>query len=396
MWTWIAGAAAGVVVITAWAARERRWRDRLREQSLRMAELRTQRHLALVEERSKQQALLDSMLEGVLVLDAEGRVEHANPALLRLLGLEAEPRGRPVDHGIPVPGMAELARRAVQHGRITDHEVELPGPTPRAFQLNAVALRDPDRILAGTLFVFHDLTQHKRLEEQRREFVANVSHELRTPLSLIKGYTETLLGGAMEQRDTLVRFLQTIDRHADRLTFLIEDLLTISRLESGQVIMNIQPTTLGDVVDAVLDDLRRKAQERSVQLRNEVPPGLRVHGDGDRLQQVVLNLVDNAIKYGKAGGNVVIGARAAEEDIVEAWVSDDGAGIPPGARDRIFERFYRADRGRSREQGGTGLGLSIVKHIVHAHGGEVRVASEVGQGTTFFFTLPRVNDEVLG
>ena len=396
MWTWILGILAGVTVITAWAARERRWRERLRDQSLRLAQLRTQRHLELVEEQSRQQALLDSMLEGVLVLDPEARVEHMNPALLRLLGLESEGRGRPAADFIPIPGIAELARRAVQQGRISDHEVELPGPARRAFQVNAVALRDPDRILAGTLFVFHDLTQHKRLEEQRREFVANVSHELRTPLSLIKGYTETLLGGAMDQRDTMVRFLQTIDRHADRLTFLIEDLLTISRLESGQVVMNMQPTLLREVVDAVLNDLRRKALDRSVTLRNEVPPLMRVHADGDRLQQVVLNLVDNAIKYGRASGQVVVGARATEEDIVEASVADDGQGIPQEARDRIFERFYRVDRGRSREQGGTGLGLSIVKHIIHAHGGEVRVASEVGKGTTFSFTLPRVNEDLPG
>lgn len=394
MWAWIAGLAAGMGVAMAWAARERRWRERWRDQSLRMAELRTQRHLELVEEQSKQQALLDSMLEGVLVLDPEGRVEHMNPALLRLLALGSEGRGQPAAGVVPVPGMAELALRAVRQGRITDHEVELPGPPRRTFQVNGVALRDADRILAGTLFVFHDLTQHKRLEEQRRDFVANVSHELRTPLSLIKGYTETLLGGAMDQRETMVRFLQTIDRHADRLTFLIEDLLTISRLESGQVIMNMQPTVLRDLVGHVIEDLRRKAGERSVQLRNEVPQAMRVHGDGDRLQQVVLNLVDNAIKYGRPGGQVVIGARSTEEDIVEAWVTDDGQGIPPEACERIFERFYRVDRGRSREQGGTGLGLSIVKHIVHAHGGEVRVASEPGRGTTFSFTLPRVNDEV--
>ncbi|MFM8420392.1 MAG: sensor histidine kinase [Verrucomicrobiota bacterium] len=157
--------------------------------------------------------------------------------------------------------------------------------------------------------------------------------------------------------------------------------------------MNLQPTSLRDVADAVLVDLRRKAQERSVTLRNDVPEAIRVHGDGDRLQQVVLNLVDNAIKYGKPGGSVSIGARATQEDIVEAWVTDDGHGIPPEACDRIFERFYRVDRARAREQGGTGLGLSIVKHIIHAHGGEVRVASEVGKGTTFSFTLARVNDE---
>jgi two-component system phosphate regulon sensor histidine kinase PhoR len=258
--------------------------------------------------------------------------------------------------------------------------------------VNAVALRDPDRLLAGTLFVFHDLTQYKRLGEQRREFVANVSHELRTPLSLIKGYTETLLGGAKEDPETSTRFLQIIDKHADRLTFLIEDLLTISKLESGQVIMNLQPTNLHEIAAQVVDDLRVKAAERATQLRNEIPEALRIHGDGDRLQQVLSNLVDNAIKYGRPGGRVVVGARSLHEDIVEAWVADDGVGIPAEARERIFERFYRVDKGRSREQGGTGLGLSIVKHIVQAHGGDVRVESEPGRGSCFYFTLPRVNE----
>jgi two-component system phosphate regulon sensor histidine kinase PhoR len=315
-----------------------------------------------------------------------------NPALLRYLALTNEFRGKPAAEVVPVPAIDDLARRTIQQGRLTDHEVEIPGESPRTFQINAVALRDPDRLLVGTLFVFHDLSQHKRLAEQRREFVANVSHELRTPLSLIKGYTETLLGGAKEDSETSTRFLQIIDRHADRLTFLIEDLLTISRLESGQVIMNLHPIPLRPAVERTVEDLRRKAEERHTVLRNEVPEHLLVHGDGDRLQQVVLNLVDNAIKYGRSGGTVVVGARACEEDIVEVWVADDGMGIPPEARDRIFERFYRVDRGRSREQGGTGLGLSIVKHIILAHGGEVRVDSAVGRGTSFYFTLPRVNE----
>jgi two-component system phosphate regulon sensor histidine kinase PhoR len=332
------------------------------------------------------------MVEGVLLLDPQGKVEHMNPALVRLFGLSGEIRGKPVAEAVPLPGLAELAQRTVQQGRLTDQELELPGEFPKTLQVNAVALRDPDRLLAGTLFVFHDLTQYKRLGEQRREFVANVSHELRTPLSLIKGYTETLLGGAKEDPETSTRFLQIIDKHADRLTFLIEDLLTISKLESGQVIMNLQPTNLHEIAAQVVDDLRVKAAERATQLRNEIPEALRIHGDGDRLQQVLSNLVDNAIKYGRPGGRVVVGARSLHEDIVEAWVADDGVGIPAEARERIFERFYRVDKGRSREQGGTGLGLSIVKHIVQAHGGDVRVESEPGRGSCFYFTLPRVNE----
>lgn len=392
MWLTISVGAIGVAVVFWLVRQEQQARSRLREVSLRLAELKTARHLELVEEQSKQQALLDSMVEGVLLLDAQARVEHMNPALLRLFGLTLEPRGRPVADVMPLPGIADLAQRTVQQGRLTDQELELPGEPVRTLQVNAVALRDPDRLLAGTLFVFHDLTQHKRLAEQRREFVANVSHELRTPLSLIKGYTETLLGGAMVDPETATRFLQIIDKHADRLTFLIEDLLTISRLESGQVIMNLQPTGLREIAAQVVDDLRVKAAERATVLRNEVPEHLLVHGDGDRLQQVLSNLVDNAIKYGRAGGRVVVGARSLHEDIVEAWVADDGVGIPAESQERIFERFYRVDKGRSRDQGGTGLGLSIVKHIVQAHGGDVRVESEIGKGSCFYFTLPRVNE----
>jgi len=392
MWIEIAVGASGVALISWLVRQEQMTRARLREALLRLAEFKTTRHLELVEEQSKQQALLDSMVEGVLLLDPQGRVEHMNPALVRLFGLNGEIRNKPVAEAVPLPGLAELAQRTVHQGRLTDQELELPGDSPKTLQVNAVALRDPDRLLAGTLFVFHDLTQYKRLGEQRREFVANVSHELRTPLSLIKGYTETLLGGAKEDPETSTRFLQIIDKHADRLTFLIEDLLTISKLESGQVIMNLQPTNLHEVAAQVVDDLRVKAAERATQLRNEVPEALRIHGDGDRLQQVLSNLVDNAIKYGRPGGRVVVGARSLHEDIVEAWVADDGVGIPAEARDRIFERFYRVDKGRSREQGGTGLGLSIVKHIVQAHGGDVRVESEPGRGSCFYFTLPRVNE----
>ncbi len=393
MWLEILVGLGLIGVILVLARKHRELKERFREASLRMAELKTQRHLALVEEQSKQQALLDSMVEGVLLLDPQGRVVHMNPALVRLFGLASEFRGVPVGVALPVPEMEGLARRTVQQGRLTDQELELGEDPVRTLQVNAVALRDPDRLLAGTLFVFHDLTQHKRLGEQRREFVANVSHELRTPLSLIKGYTETLLAGAKDDPDTTTRFLQVIDKHADRLTYLIEDLLTISQLESGQVIMNLQPTSLRAVVEQVVEDLKSKAADRGTQLRNDVPENVRIHGDGDRLQQVFSNLVDNAVKYGRPNGRVVIGARSMHEDIVEAWVADDGLGIPAEARERIFERFYRIDKGRAREQGGTGLGLSIVKHIVHAHGGEVRVESEVGKGSCFYFTLPRVTEQ---
>jgi two-component system phosphate regulon sensor histidine kinase PhoR len=258
----------------------------------------------------------------------------------------------------------------------------------RWVEVNAAAVPGRDGARHGAILIFHDLTRIKQLERTRQEFVANVSHELRTPLSLIKGFVETLLEGAKNDPDKATRFLQTIEKHTDRLTYLIEDLLTISRLESGQVVMNLHPVELRDEAQRVLDDLRSRADEKSSRLDNTVPAGLTARADADRLQQVLFNLVENAIKYGRTQGCVSVGGKRLPDGKVEMWVHDDGPGIPVEARDRVFERFYRVDRARSRETGGTGLGLSIVKHIVQAHGGEVWLSSELGAGTTFHFTLP--------
>jgi two-component system phosphate regulon sensor histidine kinase PhoR len=233
------------------------------------------------------------------------------------------------------------------------------------------------------------VTRLKELESIRKEFVGNVSHELRTPLSLIKGFAQTLLDGALHDPEQAARFLQKIDKHSDRLLFLIEDLLAISRLESGQVALNIQPVSLRDMAQRVVDDLGAPAAARQTALENRIPATLCVRADADRLPQVFFNLTENAIKYGKTAGRVILDARETEGQKVEVSVADDGPGIPPEAIGRIFERFYRVDRARSRESGGTGLGLAIVKHIVQAHGGEAWVKSELGKGASFHFTLPR-------
>jgi two-component system phosphate regulon sensor histidine kinase PhoR len=258
----------------------------------------------------------------------------------------------------------------------------------RWLEVNAAAVFDEQQQRQGTVVVFHDLTRLKKLERNREEFVANVSHELRTPLSLIKGYTETLLDGAKDNPEVSSKFLQTIDRNAERLKLLIEDLLTISELESGRIRLQLQPVALGPLIAKLCEDFKPRAASRQVSLVNQVPD-LTARADSDRVQQVLSNLVDNAIKYGGSDGTVTLRGRTTEDGAIELCVADDGPGIPPDARERIFERFYRLDKARSREQGGTGLGLSIVKHIIQSHGGKVWVESELGKGSRFYFSLPR-------
>ncbi|MFM7751201.1 MAG: sensor histidine kinase [Opitutaceae bacterium] len=215
-----------------------------------------------------------------------------------------------------------------------------------------------------------------------------MSHELRTPLSLIKSAAETLIDGGREDPAITARFLEIIDKHANRLTHLIDDLLLLARIDSGRVELNLRAVDLRAAAGDALDDAALIARAREVTLVNEVPSPLRAEADPERLRQVLANLIDNAIKYGRSGGTVTLRGRDAGGGMVEISVRDDGTGIPPEALSRVFERFYRVDKARSREQGGTGLGLAIVKNVVQAHGGDVRVESAAGRGTEFFLTLP--------
>jgi two-component system phosphate regulon sensor histidine kinase PhoR len=359
--------------------------DQQRELNTRKAE--HERIAAQIQ--AQQDAVFNSMVEGVLVLDGSGRIQLVNESLKKLFALETNVTGQTILEAFRLPELAALVKQLAVERRVQNHALELPGMDERWLQVNAAAVVDRTGAPAGAILVVHDLTRIKQLENTRQEFVANVSHELRTPLSLIKGYVETLLEGARDDSDKCTRFLQMIEKHTDRLTFLIEDLLTISRLESGRVAMNRHPVDLRNEAEHVVDDLRTRAAEKNVRLEIDVPEGLVASADADRLQQVLFNLIENAIKYGRQDGRVRIGAKPLEDQArVQVSVEDDGPGIPGDARERVFERFYRVDRARARESGGTGLGLSIVKHIVQAHGGEVWVKSELGEGTTFFFTLP--------
>lgn len=390
MWPTIALLALALALLAAGAW----WRERQRH-ARTLTELAHNRQreeaaesVAARQSRARRNALFDSMSDGVLLLDARGKIELMNAAFRRLFGLPAEGVGRKATELVRHPRFTALLETAARTGQALDEEIELTGVARTSLQLSATTLREPGKADAGTVVVAHDLTRLKRLENTRREFVANVSHELRTPLSVIKGSVETLLEGARDDPEISLRFLRTIEKHADRLAFLIEDLLTISRLEAGSITLQREEVRLRDLVERVFDDLRESIRRKPLQLENLVPEDLSAQADKARLQQVLVNLVENAIKYGHDGGHVWVEAHGAGPRWVEVQVRDDGPGIPAESLERIYERFYRVDKARSREQGGTGLGLAIVKHIVQSHGGEVRTESELGTGSVFRFTLP--------
>jgi two-component system phosphate regulon sensor histidine kinase PhoR len=279
-------------------------------------------------------------------------------------------------------------RRAAESS-VTNREVRLVNPVDRRVQVNAVPLR-LSATEVGVVMVLHDVTELRRLEQVRTEFVANVSHELRTPLTAIQGYLETLLSGALEEQENAQRFLEIVFRHTERLGRLLNDLTDLSNIELGRVSLKLAPTRLDEAVDAVLAIMSAKAKSGTVDLRSELPRDLPlVLADRDRLVQILLNLVDNAIKYTPEGGQVTVRVQEPDQGHIEIDVIDNGVGIPPADLPRITERFYRVDKARSRELGGTGLGLAIVKHLVFAHNGLLRIESEPGRGTTVRVWLSR-------
>ena len=380
-----------ILALAAAVAIHFRWRYQfLRQQQqvrAEMEELQRRHQQTTIDAKAQQQVLFNSMLEGLLLLDRNRRIYLANRAFKNLFGLKTELRGKTIMEALRIHELAALVERAESDGQVFDYELKLPELSERWLQVNAAAISNSAGEREGTILVFHDLTRLKQLERTREEFVANVSHELRTPLSLIKGYVETLLDGARNDPEVAERFLKIIERNTSRLDLLIQDLLAISALESGRVTLNLQPVPLRPLAEKVLADLKTRTNAKGVKLVNDLPE-LTAMADANRLEQVLANLVDNAIKYGRADGTVIVGGQQADADKLELFVQDDGPGIPPESLDRVFERFYRVDKARSREQGGTGLGLSIVKHIVQSHGGKVWVKSEPGKGATFFFTLP--------
>lgn len=377
-----------IAVLAAWrtASRRRRESDRIvlgLNGQLKQceAELRAQgEHTA---------ALLDRMVEGIIVTDRQGRIRIANRAAGSLFGFLPPAANRSVLEATHSHEIAALVSSLEAEPEVLDHELRLENVTAiRFIRVNLLALRTADGRHDGAIAVFHDVTRVRELEALRQEFVANVSHELRTPLSLIRSSVETLIDAWQDDPAVTSRFLAIIDRHAKRLTVLIDDLLLLSHLDSGRVQMSFRPVRLRNAAQDALNDAEMLAHARGVTFDNQIPEGIAAHADPDRLRQVLANLIDNAIKYGRSNGHVVLRGRTIDSARVEFSVHDDGPGIPDEAKDRIFERFYRVDKARSREQGGTGLGLAIVKNVVLAHGGQVRMESAPGCGAEFFVTLP--------
>ncbi len=338
-------------------------------------------------ERNRLDTILSSMGEGVMVTDNLGTVTMANPAFRTLFSLGEYVEGESLIEIIRQPALNDTLKKVLATGEEIQEEITLHTPEEKVVLTHWVPLLE-NGLMMGLVAVFHDISDIKRLEKVRRDFVANVSHELRTPVAVIKGYAETLISdGQKMDHEKAAHFSKIIYNHAERLTSLISDLLTLSQLESGKLGLNMQPTTILGALNRACSLLERKARDKEISLHKEIVEETpQVLADLGRLEQVFINLLDNAIKYTPLNGDIVVSA----EDLgtmVRIDVTDTGIGIPAKDLSRIFERFYRVDAARSREMGGTGLGLSIVKHIVQAHGGVISVESEQGKGSTFSFTL---------
>jgi two-component system phosphate regulon sensor histidine kinase PhoR len=339
---------------------------------------------AVRQERDHLMAILSSMSEGVLVVDGDGRALLVNPAFRRLFDLAGEVAGRPVLEIIRHPELARVVEDTLRLGESQGGQIELRSPERRTLLLASAALAGGER---GAVLVARDTTELTRVADMRRDFVANVSHELKTPLAAIRGYAETLQDGALDEPDTARRFNDRILSQCRRLQALLDDLLTLSRLEGVALPPEREPVDLHAVVRRSVEVLSAAAREKRVRVEVEETPVPTVPGDADALERLVLNLLDNAIKYNRPEGQVVLRLFQTGPDVF-LEVCDTGIGIPPESIPRIFERFYRVDKGRAREEGGTGLGLAIVKHVAQAHGGQVDVESRGGHGTTFRVRLP--------
>jgi two-component system, OmpR family, phosphate regulon sensor histidine kinase PhoR len=341
----------------------------------------------LTDERNRSAAILGSMVEGVAVISGEERILYCNQAFEQILELPAGiSQGRRLVEALRQAELVTAVRQILPSGDTFTGEVEVGTVRPRNFSITAAPVRATGSNSA--VLVLHDITELRRLERVRRDFVANVSHEFKTPLTAIQGFAETLLGGALEDKANRRRFLEIIREHAQRLARLTDDLLKLARIEAGQMEVKNQPVSVEDLVARCVETARLKAETKGLRINAFVPKDTPLaQGDAGQLNEVLQNLIDNAVQYTPAGGQIDV-AVTANGSTLTISVADTGIGIPQIDLERIFERFYRVDDARSRQEGGTGLGLSIARHIVEAHGGQLRVESEIGVGSRFYFTVP--------
>ena len=350
-------------------------------------ELLKKRIHSLENENSRIHAILNSMIEGVIAVDKDTRVLSLNPSADKIFNItSSRPLGKIFLEVFPNNDVAEVIAQVLGKGEFISKELALIWPVQKVFQVNASPIFESG-VVSSCLLVIHDISEIRRLETMRRDFVANVSHELKTPLTSIKGFVETLLEGALQDKENSIVFLNIVNNHVDRLNTLIDDLLELSHLESKEMVLNKEAFKLSGLVNEVVLGFKSQAKKKGVEIKSDLPPDLEILADRSKIEQVFNNLIHNAVKYNKDNGFVRIYSEQLM-DKIKITVEDSGSGIPAKDILRIFERFYRVDKARSRELGGTGLGLSIVKHIVELHSGSVGVESTEGIGSTFFFTIP--------
>lgn len=338
---------------------------------------------------SQLESVLDNMINGVMMIDPTGRIVLMSKRAEEILGFSArELVGRNYAEAKQQYELSQLIQEALASREHIKEEITFYFPEERLLELNLVPIHQENNEFSGLLLVLQDVTAIRRLERMRSEFVANVSHELKTPIAAVKGFAETLLGGAVNDEETARSFLQIIFDESDRLNRLIGDILALSKIESKRVPLYFSPVELDSFMLKTVTMMETEAARKSIKLDLQMENGLYVEADEDRLRQIMMNVIANGINYTPEGGKVSVNIRSLDEDHIRIQISDTGIGIPKKDLPRIFERFYRVDKARSRSSGGTGLGLSIVKHLIELHKGTISVTSEVGNGSTFVIELP--------
>lgn len=335
------------------------------------------------------ESVLDNMINGIVMIDRNGQIVLMNRRAEEVLGFSArELVGRHYAEAKQQYELSQMIQEGLKSKEHLREEITFYFPEERLLELNLVPIQPEGNEFSGVLLVLQDVSAIRRLERMRSEFVANVSHELKTPITAVKGFAETLLGGAVNDEETARSFLQIIFDESDRLNRLIGDILELSKIESRRVPLLFSPVEVDSFVSKTVKVMESEAARKNIVLTMNMEPGLYVEADEDRLRQIIMNLLSNGINYTPEGGRVTVKVDSASDDHIRFQISDSGIGIPKKDLPRIFERFYRVDKARSRSSGGTGLGLSIVKHLVELHKGTITVTSSVGVGTTFMIELP--------